>query len=350
MARYGFFARPVPWSDRRRPDRKVSSTGTYHPGTMKAGNLVLRAAAVFVRNSPPFRGLGRSYRALNSTMLRLGAEPLARAQMKDGSILRVDLRTHTEQGAYYTGHYDDDLIGAVKALLDVDACFLDVGGNIGFYTVAIGSHMRRRGGLGRVVAFEALADNCRRLRENIGENDLAAYCRAEDVALSDNAGLSEITLREDFTRGGGTGNAAIPTNEAFDRGFRRVPIRLDRLDAVWPRLNQQHQLRIDLIKLDIEGHEDLCLIGTRQDLKEDRHILLMEINKPYYEARKVRLDDTFLPLIPERYSIFRPVKGVWTRIESLEECGTLDNVFVVPQEKLPRAAYKVRFRESAARS
>ena len=101
--------------------------------------------------------------------------------------------------------------------------------------------------------------------------------------------MSEITLREDFSEGAETGNAAIPTNDEFDEGFARVPIELTTLDIVWAD-QKFHPPHIDMIKLDIEGHEDFFLRGAQATVDSQRPTILMEVNKPYYRARGVELN------------------------------------------------------------
>lgn len=93
--------------------------------------------------------------------------------------------------------------------------------------------------------------------------------------------------------------------------------------------------------MDIEGHEDYCLEGGRQTIAAHRPTLLMEVNKPYYEARGVRLDERLLPLLPENYVIFREIGGRWTRSGSLDACSQIDNVFLVPVERLGSPRYSM---------
>lgn len=295
----------------------------------------LNAASFVFRNLPSFRGLGRICRIFNAAILKMGAKPIVSAKMKDGSNILVDLRTHTEVGAYYRGEYDSDLVDLIRSLLDAESYFLDIGANIGFYTIAIASALRSNGGSGKVIAFEPFEGNYKRLLENISLNSLEEYCLTYEAGLSDATGETEITLREDFLHGSNTGNAAIPTNAEFDEGFKRVPIKLERLDDVWPSITDGVR-NIDVIKMDIEGHEDHCLQGGRQTIQTNRPIILMEVNKPYYVARGVDLDNLFLPLIPECYSILRRKTNGWQNIQSLKECSTIDNVFLIPEEKLER--------------
>src|ERR1035437_6524684 len=92
--------------------------------------------------------------------------------------------------------------------------------------------------------------------------------------------------------------------------------------------------------MDIEGHEDFCLEGGQRVIREHRPTILMEVNKPYYSARGVKLDERFLPLIPDRYSIYRHADSVWRRIVSFNDCSNIDNVFLIPNERLNLESYK----------
>lgn len=306
---------------------------------MSFANFILSAVSIVFRIFPSFRGLGRIYRIFNVGILSLGAIPTKTAKMKDGSKMFVDLRSNTEVDAFYRGEYDIHLIDLIRSLLDAESFFLDIGANIGFYSIAIATSLRSKDGSGKVIAFEPYEGNYNKLLENISLNDLGNYCFAQKIGLSDASIDSEITLREDFINGSGTGNAAIPTNTQFDEGFRRVPIKLNQLDEIWPSLTDGIR-KIGFIKIDIEGHEDYCLRGGLQTIKTNRPFILMEVNKPYYVVRGVDLDNVFLPLIPERYSLFRQKNRMWQKIYSLKECSTLDNVLLIPEEKLEHC-YKV---------
>lgn len=260
--------------------------------------------------------------------------------MSDGTRMRVDLRSDTEFGAYYKGTYDPELLQLTLSLLDRDGIFIDVGANIGFYSVAAAARIRSLGGSGHVIAFEPVASNFQRLLENIALNDLAGFAQAYDVGLSDHASQAIITLREDFRQGAVTGNAAIATDPAFDAGFTRLPIRLERLDDVVADVRWRAK-PIGLIKMDIEGHEDLCLAGARQTLVAHRPTILMEVNKAYYAARRVDLDAVFEAKMPCDYLTFRSMGPKAVRVHSLKECADTDNVFMVPSERLRRAAYGI---------
>lgn len=306
---------------------------------MSAVDVALHAGASIISKSPHFRGLGRLYNIFNAAMLRLGARPIATVMMKNRTTMRVDLRTHTERHAFYRREYEAALMRATCSLLDPNSCFLDVGANVGFYSVAVAALIRSRAASGRVIAFEPFAGNYTRLTENLTANALNPFCSTHRLALSNQSADSFITLREDFLTGSTTGNAAIPTNEEFDAGFQKAPIRLEPLDTIWESYGSQR--KIDFMKIDIEGHEDFCLQGARRTLETHRPTILMEVNKPYYAARGVQIGERFPPLIPEDYLMYRHADAKWQRISAFYECSTLDNVFLIPKEKLTLNSYRM---------
>ena len=260
--------------------------------------------------------------------------------MRNNTNLLVDLRTNTELDAFYRGQYDWRHVQTVLSLVNPNQWFFDIGANVGFYTTAVAALIRTRNGSGHVAAFEPVTNNFERLVHNIGSNGLQRFCSLHAVALSNSSTNGVITVRENFSHGVHTGNAAIPTNEAFDAGFPRLPIRLERLDTLRDEILGDRG-RIDVVKMDIEGHEDFCLEGGRETFSAHRPTILMEVNKPYYAARGVDLDERFPPLLPPRYAIFRYDRRRWRRIQSVTECLAVDNVFLVPDERLRLNNYRM---------
>ena len=204
--------------------------------------------------------------------------------------------------------------------------------------------IRVKKGKGKVISFEPFEGNFNRLIDNLNLNNLEDYCSANRIGLSNESLDTFIVLREDFKNGSGTGNASIQINEKIESKFEKVAIKLEKLDDFW---NKHYGVsnQISLIKMDIEGHEDLCLAGGAKIIEKHRPTILMEVNKPYYAARGVKLDEVFLPLIPERYSFFLMIKQKWKQIYTFEECSIIDNVFLIPNEKIKLDNYKI-FKET----
>ncbi len=123
--------------------------------------------------------------------------------------------------------------------------FVDIGANIGYYTVLAATVVGPRG---RVFAFEPEPVNFATLKKNIALNDLKNVT-AEAAACTDTKGESRLFL--DRTNAGGH-----HMDDALD-GSDAVPIPTITLDEYFRDIGG----RVDLIKMDIQGHEPVALRG-----------------------------------------------------------------------------------------
>jgi hypothetical protein len=160
-----------------------------------------------------------------------------------------------------------------------------------------------------------------------------------------------LSLREDFAAGAEVGNASVDTEDAEKFGsFSIVAVRLRTLDSVFPNLGLS---RIDIAKIDIEGHEDHFLAGAAVTLARYRPVMLMEINRWFYERRGVECARVLSAALPEHYRIFRMARprirlraddepGPIQEIAGFGFASDVEDVFLVPAEKVQS------FRQAAA--
>lgn len=289
-------------------------------------------AMALMQRVPRVKGYMRTAGALNRFFLSAGASPTFTAQMKLGHRLILDARG-PQAWAGYTGKYDDIQISILRNLLPANGVLFDVGANVGYYTVPLAGDAKRKNA--RIVAFEPFSRNVDRLRANLALNDLSAYVDIQPVALSSEAGSALLALREDFKDGGEVGNASVVHDKKVDEAFKQVPITLARLDDVWPALGLN---RLDVIKADIEGHEDLFMQGAQQTLRTFRPIIQMEINPLYYRQRGVDMEKVLTDPLPPDYRLFRMEdSGQLSAIDGLSvfrnSGHVFDEAFAVPAEK-----------------
>jgi len=280
------------------------------------------------RHTPNVRGKSRLVLALNRLLLPSPESAcIVTAEMKLGYRMLVDLRSGTEALAAYTGDYDNEEVASCLRLLEADSVVLDVGANVGFWTVPLAL---RLAGRGQVLAFEPLPGNSCRLRDNVALNDVGRAVSIHAIGLSDRPDTTEISLREDFAMGSATGNAAIVIDES-DRQFRCATIQVDTLDRVFDSLQIP---RLDFIKLDIEGHEDKFLAGAVKVLSRFRPILFVEVNAQYYERRGLAVDAVFQSwLDSNRYVCALRTRQGWDLDELRRRRHRIDNVFFLPEER-----------------
>ncbi len=138
--------------------------------------------------------------------------------------------------------------------------FVDVGAYSGYYSLWV---YERVGEIGRVVAFEPNPESFKVLQRNIERNKYDII--AENVALSDQEGYADFTLRNSmsrFTKIGGTpiGEAIKVRTTTFDN-YRK-------LTNIIP----------NFIKIDVEGAEYSVLKGMEETLQIYNPSLLIEIH------------------------------------------------------------------------
>ena len=153
-----------------------------------------------------------------------------------------------------------------------DDMLLDVGANVGMYTIWAAA---TRGA--RVYAFEPEAQNFALLNRNIALNGLAGRVRAYCAGLSDTSGLSVLHISD--TRAGGSNHAL---GEALD--FQHQPLQVAHvqgsLACTLDELVGAQALPVpNHIKIDVDGFEPKVIAGARRTLGDRRvRSLLVETN------------------------------------------------------------------------
>jgi FkbM family methyltransferase len=246
--------------------------------------------------------------------------------MRLGYEMMVDLRAETEFLAYYTGEYDTRNIRSALRLVQPHWTILDVGANIGFWSVPLAHALKQSG---RLHCFEPVPSNFRLLTANVKRNCVAATVDVHQLGLSDRSGNVQISLREDFAGGSDTGNAAIVI-DGNDSRFQCVQAEVRPLDALFDSLSLN---RLDFVKVDIEGHEHKFLVGAAQAIARFRPILFMEINDQYYERQGLDPTALFQDWLLEHTYVAALRRANRWRLGDLSERGMgLSDVFFLPRE------------------
>ena len=305
---------------------------------MNLRTMTFYRAAKLVKAVSTIKGAGKAARKLNELALWAGVDPIQIAQMRDGTLIRVDLRSRTEHWSFYSGTYDEKLVGLLVSLLNEwPGSFLDVGANIGMYAVRIAARTKEAHSF---LCVEPNPSNAARIRENALLNDVSEKIDVAQLALSDQDGTATLVLREDFKRGASTGNASIAISEEADEGFQSIRIQTYRFDDYLAKEWRGEDFMC--CKVDIEGHEDAFLRGSTDWLNRCRPVILTEINNWYYEKRGVRSSDVFGQALPEGYIVFRIEEGrgkaraVLQDSSELHKLSRLENCLLCPAEKAER--------------
>ncbi|MEA3174151.1 MAG: hypothetical protein QOF42_1562 [Gammaproteobacteria bacterium] len=153
--------------------------------------------------------------------------------------------------------------------IDASRDVIDVGANIGFYT--IGAALRL--GSGRVLSIEPTASAYGRLQRNVETNAVSAKVMLEKALVGDAAGECSISVvdgREEYSSIGGLVNPSVAHVAAQEVAREIVPIRT--LDS----LVTKYGLSPNLIKIDVEGAEYKVLRGATDTLSRFRPFVMAE--------------------------------------------------------------------------
>lgn len=162
-----------------------------------------------------------------------------------GSAMRVDASDIVGKHLYYFGVWEPNLTGWVRRSLEAGQVFIDVGSNIGYYSLLASKLV---GKTGRVIAIEALPETFQRLRANLDLND-AANVRSINSAAWDRKERLKIFVRQE----GASGATTLMSAWADQWQLRRqVEIEAEPLATL---LTDSEIENARVIKVDVEGAE-----------------------------------------------------------------------------------------------
>jgi FkbM family methyltransferase len=267
--------------------------------TIGFADSIRPGAVAFIRFLPRLRGRGRLAKVLNDSLLAAGANPVAVAKMVEGYSLVVDCRLFSHCMFMFMGVVGiEHLLSSLISFLEPNGVALDVGANIGAVTVPLA--LAAKGIGSRVIAFEPFPRNIAWNSKNLQLNQLEDIVTLVESGLSSEPGEATLMLGDDFKTGATIGNAAVAEPGDNER-CEKVTIRLNTLDDLWPTFGNP---RLDTIKIDIEGHEDRFLEGAKKTLAANRPVILMEVNRYWYNRRGLDFDVVIPQRLPPDYLFF----------------------------------------------
>jgi FkbM family methyltransferase len=179
------------------------------------------------------------------------------------------------ESAYFKGSYDRDILQALATLIQPGWVIWDCGTYLGFYTVFFSRAVRDTG---RVVAIEPDPRNLQRTRQNaaLNERHNIAFVHA---AVGTPSGQIEFILSDNS-------NSHVPgvyvggdrgTYSQIERQDGRILVDCVSLDQL---LIDRGLPAPDLIKIDIEGAEEMALQHVDRLIGGARPLIVLELHNP----------------------------------------------------------------------
>lgn len=162
----------------------------------------------------------------------------------------------------------------VGALCKPGEVFVDVGANIGAWTLAAAHAV---GSEGRVLTFEPAPRVADTLRKTLRANRLR-HVKLYEMALAESSGRRRFSVERDNTGGSRLG---LMSDDAH-RSFEQIDVMTARLDDV---VRSEKLPRLDVMKIDVEGFEYDVLRGSQDVLSSFKPAMILETGHENAEAR-----------------------------------------------------------------
>lgn len=167
-----------------------------------------------------------------------------------------------------TGVWEPGVLHCIKTLVKPGDTFLDIGANIGFFTL---NASRLVGPSGRVVSIEPSQRTAAKLLTNVLANH-AANVLVLTIGAGDESKLEFLNIaRRD--------NAGASSIRPIQGATGKESIAIARMDDVLEALD----IIPDIIKVDIEGAEFLALKGLRRTLAAHHPVLIVELRELFLQ-------------------------------------------------------------------
>ncbi len=175
--------------------------------------------------------------------------------------------------------YEPETKALLVSFLKPGMAFVDLGANEGFFSVIAA---RAVGPTGRVLAIEPQARLGTVIRRNLALN-AAAHVTLAQVAISDVAGAADFNLAPDTNSG----------SSGLTRATRYAnPTQSVRLLTLEACLQEYSLPTVDVMKVDVEGHEYEAILGSKELFRTRRvKRVLVEVHEKMLTARGLRARD-----------------------------------------------------------
>lgn len=235
----------------------------------RGNRLRLSLGRVFRRAVPKFDLLQNMNRLLGRS---------TKVQIK-GRTFFVDLDLGAAGGLFEGGNWELEETAFVQAFLREGMIFVDLGANVGYYTVLAAEKV---GSTGKVFAFEPDSRNFALLEKNIKENRCTNVVSVRKAVTSRSGNLRLYLSKSNL------GAHRVFQSPTEEQRTSRV-IESVSLDEFFPRGS-----RVDFLKMDIEGAEYSAFQGMRRLLEENSRIIVLCEFSPYLLKQSGAMPTTFL--------------------------------------------------------
>jgi FkbM family methyltransferase len=225
-------------------------------------------------------------------------DPVIRAEEFGGSF-RIDVRSDMFRRLVMYKEYEPLLAKVAAKFADGGRDFVDIGANVGFYSVLLARNLKS----GHGYAIEPTAKAFERLQANVAFNGVQDRVSTIKAAITDRTGSVEIRVipgKEEYSSLGGMHHPSVAS-----LGFNVETVPAVTLDD----LVEQHNIDPGFLKIDVEGCEHMVLAGARQTLLKHRPVIMTELWDPLITKNGSSSKQVIAYLQDLGYRIEDPISG-----------------------------------------
>lgn len=215
--------------------------------------------------------------------------------------------SYLDQCIINNGIFEESLTELVKQIIKEGDIVFDVGANIGYYSVLFS---RLIGNRGKVFCFEPTKYYGEVLNRNLKAN------KTSNVKVF-NVGLSNKKQKLEIQIGNSSASFHNPVGSPLET---KELVNLISLDEF---IEEHTPQKIDLIKVDIDGHEPIFFEGAWNTLSKYNPIIILEVSHFHYLEAGYTAWDFYDMLKKNDYKIYHEDKlsEINTMEEFLIKCG-----------------------------
>lgn len=223
----------------------------------------------------------------------------------------LDLNEGIDFSIFLQGRFEPSTSRALDRLVKPGDHVIDVGANIGAHTLPLAA---RVGSAGKVIALEPTGFAFAKLRRNVALNpDLGSRIRLHQAMLADRADAPlEAEIYSSWPLKGRDGDLH-PILRA--RGMATTGARVSTLDQL---IMQEPLERVDVIKIDVDGHECSVIEGGQECLSAFLPTLVLELAAYTLVERGTSLEQLLALLLSHGYRFFDERSGSPLPLKSAE--------------------------------
>jgi FkbM family methyltransferase len=218
------------------------------------------------------------------------------------------------------GVYEKGVEKVLEVFLSSAENFLDLGANIGFYSMfAVSINPRIR-----VMAFEPNPEVRKRLFGNLLINRVLTQVYVIPFGVSSNAGIAEFFVPPKS----GTGAGSLRNLHAEEGEPVRFQVELHTIDEIFDTSS-----RIDVVKMDIEGAEFQAILGGEKLIASQQPVIVIELLRKWMEPFGSHPQDVLLKLRQLGYQCFGIHDTHLRQIQEIDEMTEETNFLFFPKSR-----------------